>query len=190
MYNLYHQYHPEVDVRVHSAQATYYCWIWGEKMTVFLAHYWYYRPLPANITFLLCYRLSCVPTFQFIRRSPNHQCDSVWRQGLQRVRVTWDRKVTPHPTGPVSLQEGDRTPDALWASRGEVGRGYTEMWPSASREGRPREKPTCWHLGLGLQLLGLWRITVWCLSHLRCHFLLWQPELTNITSFCRIRINC
>lgn len=128
------------------------------EMTIFLAHYWYYRPLPANITFLLCYRLNFVPPPNSYCWSPSHQCDSIWRQGLQRVKVKRDHKGDPSSNRTsVLIGRGQNTRRAVSIHRGEVRRGHTEMWPSTSQEGRPWEKPTCWHLDLGLQLLGLWR---------------------------------
>ena len=98
------------------------------------------------------------PTSQFICWSPSHQCDSIWRQGLQRVKVKRDHKGDPSSNRTsVLIGRGQNTRRAVSIHRGEVRRGHTEMWPSASQEGRPWEKPTCWHLDLGLQLLGLWR---------------------------------
>ena len=65
---------------------------------------------------------------------PNHQCDSIWRQGLQRGKVRWDHKGDPSSNRTGVLIEEDRTPDALSIHR-EVRRGHTGMWPSASKRG-------------------------------------------------------
>lgn len=79
------------------------------------------------------------PHYQFISWSPNHQCNSIWRQGLQRGKVRWDHKGDPssNRTG-VLIGRGQNTRRSS-IHRGEVRRGHTGIWPSASKRGASGE---------------------------------------------------
>ena len=72
-------------------------------MTIFLAHYWYYRPLPANITFLLCYRLNCVPPPNSYVEAPATSVTAFGDRVFKELKLNEIIRVIPHPTGLVSL---------------------------------------------------------------------------------------